>query len=320
MTTRIRIGTRGSALAMRQTDDAVALLRTAVPDLAPEIVVITTSGDSTPGPLPVKDKAYFTKEIDAALFERRIDLAVHSLKDMLTFLPEGIQLTAVLPRLSPYDALVPKDPAVLGLQGLPKGANVGTSSIRRMCELLRVRPDLKIEPMRGNLDTRLRKLDEGTVDALVVAEAGLRRLGFAGSRYRPIPPEDICPPAGQGGLGLVTRTDDPLTAVVEKVDDPLAHATAEAERTFLRALHGGCQIPAGIIATVREDGQLRLYAFISSHDGKRSVRGEITGPLDQGRSLAERLAIDIFTSGGEELVILARNRDMAGQLRPPEAP
>jgi hydroxymethylbilane synthase len=281
------IASRGSQLALWQAHWVEARLG----ELGHEcrIEIIKTTGDKiTDVPLAkIGSKGLFTKEIEEALLDGRADLAVHSLKDLPTELPEGLALVAVPAREDPRDALVGKRMAELAV-----GARVGASSLRRAAQLRRLRPGVVVEPVRGNLDTRLRKLDEGRYDAILLAAAGLKRLGWGGRISEILEPETMCPAVGQGALGVETRTSGAGLDACRALDDPATHAAVAAERSVLRALGGGCQTPIGAYATAR-DGILRVLAMVASPDGAELVRSETEGPPSDaerlGRELAERL-------------------------------
>src|SRR5919109_4980968 len=254
----IRIGTRGSALALQQTRVAADLLKAAWPDLSIEIVEIRTTGDRIQDvPLAkIGDKGLFVKEIEEALLDGRIDWAVHSVKDLPSELPKGLIVGVLAARSDPRDALAARHG--LNLATLPEHAVIGTSSLRRRAQLLHWRPDLAIVPMRGNVDTRLRKLETDALDGIVLAVAGLMRMGWQGRISDVIPPEISLPAVGQGALGVEMRSDD---AEAPTLFQPLTctgtQATVTAERSFLAHLQGGCQVPIAAWATV-DDGQLRL--------------------------------------------------------------
>ncbi len=297
---RLKIGTRSSALAVWQTERVRSLLRAA--GFETERVEIKTTGDLIPEvPLArIGSRALFTKQIDDALLENRIDLAVHSLKDLPTELPSGIIIAAVSPREDPRDALVGRSP--LRWSDLPSGAVIATSSLRRRAQLLSVRPDLRVVDIRGNVDTRLAKLDarpEWT--GIVLATAGLIRLGLADRIGERLSPEVMLPAPGQGALAVTVRADDPEVqgAVRGAVHDPATSVEVAAERAFLRRLEGGCQVPVGAHAQFEgsaAQSKLRLRGRVISLDGERAVEGHETGPASSeaaaaalGTALAERL-------------------------------
>jgi len=262
------------------------------------IEIIKTTGDKiTDVPLAkVGTKGLFTKEIEEALLDGRADLAVHSLKDLPTQVPKGLVLAAVPQREDPRDALVGKR-----LAELAPGARVGTSSLRRAAQLRRLRPDLVVEPVRGNLDTRLRKLDEGRYDAILLAAAGLKRLGWGGRISEILEPETMCPAVGQGALAVETRASGPGFDACRALDHPATHAAVAAERSLLMALGGGCQTPIGAHATAR-NRRLRLLAMVASPDGARMVRGVTDGlPSDAGR-LGQELAESLLDGGARKIL------------------
>lgn len=272
---KIRLGTRGSALALAQTAWVEARLRELHPGLQTERVVIATSGDRFSQAPPVEaarlmagdGKGLFVKEIEEALQQGRVDLGVHSAKDLPASLPEGLIIAAYPPRESPRDVLVSKEGG--DLASLPSGARVASSSLRRQVQLLMLRPDLKCVPMRGNVDTRLRKLQSGECEALVLAAAGLKRLGRdVGGHVL----EEMVPAPGQGALALEARAADTATSdLLGRLDDPKTRTEVEAERLFLRIMEGGCRMPLGALAEL-EGGWLRLSVFWSPSEGGRPVK------------------------------------------------
>ncbi|MGH7322107.1 MAG: hydroxymethylbilane synthase [Candidatus Rokuibacteriota bacterium] len=305
MAERVRIGTRGSPLAIRQAEVVAAALRLAWPDLVVELALIRTSGDKLPTAhlAAVGGKGLFVKEIDEALLEGRVELAVHSLKDLPAALPDGLTLAAFPERDDPRDVLVSR--GAWGLAALPSGARVGTSSLRRRVQLSARRPDLTMEMIRGNVDTRIRKLQDRLYDAVVLAAAGLRRLGLALPNAVVLEPHEMLPAVGQGTLAVEIREDDRATRErVQPVDHGATRQAAEAERAFLEAIGGSCTTPLGAYARV-ENGALRLDAFVATPDGARVLRDAETGrgeaAADLGRGLAERMlaagAADIVRVG-----------------------
>jgi hydroxymethylbilane synthase len=231
-----------------------------------------------------------------ALLDGRADLAVHSLKDLPTELPEGLALAAVPVREDPRDALVGKR-----LAELAAGAKVGASSLRRAAQLRRLRPGVLVEPVRGNLDTRLRKLEEGRYDAILLAAAGLKRLGWGGRISEILEPETMCPAVGQGALAVETRTSGAGLDACRALDHPATHAAVAAERGILRALGGGCQTPIGAHATER-DGRLRVLAIVASPDGSELVRGETEGPAADAERIGRELAERLLERGAREIL------------------
>jgi len=294
------IGSRGSALALRQAEIVRAHLAARYPDLAFSLRIIRTRGDRIlDRPLAdVGGKGLFTKELEEALLRKEIDLAVHSLKDMPADLPEGLHLAAILEREDPRDALVTRTGEGT-VRMLPEGAIVGTSSARRLAQLRALRPDLDIRPVRGNVDTRLRKLDEGSYDAVILAVAGLVRLGLEARIAERIPIEVMIPAIGQGAIAVQTRVeDDEMTALLAPLDHPPTRAATMAERAFLQRLGGGCHVPIAAHAEIAADdpSRLLLRGMVASPDGARLLRAHVAGPLTEaialGHDLAERLLAD----------------------------
>ncbi len=288
---KIRIATRRSALALAQTRMIAAALRDRWPGLETEEVQIVTEGDRVQDRSlsAIGGKGLFIKELEAALLDGRADLAVHSMKDLPAELAAGLVVAAVPERESPWDLLVTVDGRALA--DLPQGATVGTSSLRRQLQLLAARPDLKIELLRGNVDTRLRKLREGQYNAIILAEAGVRRLGLDVTAVRL---EGVLVPSiAQGSLALETRGDDEATrGCVRALNHAESEARAVAERAVLRAIQGSCTTPVGALATIA-DGIVAIDGFLATEDGSRHVRARVTGPDDNleraGELLAERL-------------------------------
>lgn len=288
------LGTRGSRLALAQAGTCAERLRAG--GLAVEVRIIRTTSDHHPDlPLSVIDRRdVFTRQLDEALLSGEIDLAVHSLKDVPTETPEGIVLAAVTARYDPSDVLVSDDR--YDVDGLPHGAVVATSSLRRRAQLLHRRPDLKIVEIRGNVDTRVRKMRAGEADALVLARAGLERLGLEPEAPSTIIPADVMLPAvGQGSLAVATVEDHPLRG---RIRDALNHAESErstlAERAMLRALEGGCRVPVGALGTVEGD-TLRLRGVVASPDGALLYEGEAEG--EEPEEVGGRLARDLLDQG-----------------------
>jgi hydroxymethylbilane synthase len=298
----LRIGTRGSALALWQAEWVKSQLLGWQQELIVELVVIKTTGDKILDvPLAqVGGKGLFVKEIEEALLDGRADLAVHSVKDMPAELPGGLHLAAMPPREDPRDALISKNN--MGLDKLPHGARVGTSSLRRAAQLLHLRPDLQIETLRGNVDTRLRKLESEGLDAIVLAAAGLKRMELSQVISEYLEPERILPAVGQGALGIETRTGDVFTnTVVESLVHQQTVTTVRAERAFLKRLEGGCQVPIGAYATL-EDETLILKGMVADLKGVRLIRKEMRGDARQPEVVGKSLAEVVLESGGEEIL------------------
>jgi hydroxymethylbilane synthase len=290
------IASRGSQLALWQARWVSAQLTALGHECRLEI--IKTTGDKiTDVPLAkVGTKGLFTKEIEEALLDGRADLAVHSLKDLPTELPEGLVLAAVPRREDPRDAVVGKK-----LADLPAGARVGTSSLRRSAQLRKLRPDLTIESVRGNLDTRLRKLDEGQYDAILLAAAGLKRLGWGDRIAEILPAETMCSAVGQGALAIETRAAGAGFDAVQAMDHAETHAAVLAERGVLGALGGGCQVPIGAYATV-EGGRLRLFGLVASPEGDEVIRGESEGAVGEAESLGRALGNELLERGARRIL------------------
>ena len=307
------LGSRGSQLALWQANFVKSILERAG-SVEVRIEIIRTTGDKiTDVPLAQVggSKALFTKEIEEALLERRIDLAVHSLKDLPAELPAGLALGAIPAREDARDALISRHGQKLS--DLPAGARVGTSSLRRGLQLRRLRPDLSVEPLRGNLDTRLRKLDAGQYDAIVAALAGLKRMGWADRATQVFSVEEMVPAIGQGALAIEARADDKeLLAGLNSLRDPDTEAATAAERAFLRRLGGGCQVPLAAHARVKQE-RLELAGVVISLDAARAVRGVDSGPQADAEAIGQRLAEKLLQDGARD--ILAAIEQAA--LRPP---
>lgn len=299
---RLVIASRESRLALWQAEHVRDRLRALHPSAAVEILGMTTRGDQIlDRPLAaIGGKGLFIKELEVAMGEGRADLAVHSLKDVPMEMPEGFVLAAIPVRETPFDAFVSSRYA--DLEALPPGAVVGTSSLRRAA-LLRARfPLLRIESLRGNLDTRLRKLDAGDYDAIILAAAGLIRLGLSARIRALLPPELSLPAPGQGALGIEIPAARPeLAAWVAPLADPETTACVRAERAFSRALGGSCQVPLGAYAQL-EGVEIHLRGFLSTPDGSRMVRGETRGGLDEAEALGQGLALRLRAEGGEAIL------------------
>ena len=295
----LRVGSRASALAWCQAEEVRDALKSL--GVGVELVEIRTEGDRIlDQPLTaIGGKGVFTKEIEDALLAGRIDLAVHSLKDLPTEFPPGLSLASVPRREDPRDIFIAKDGATR-LADLPPGGRIGTGSLRRRAQLRAFRPDLEMVDIRGNLDTRLRKLDSGEMDGIVLAAAGFSRLGWK-DRITELLSTRVCLPAvGQGALGLECRTEDRDTlSCASGLDHPETNRAVRAERALLRRLEGGCQVPVGALARVR-GGAISLEAVIASLDGRETVRGEASG--EDPEALGVRLAEDLLNRGGEDIL------------------
>ncbi len=296
----IKIGTRGSKLALWQANHVREMIEALSPGLQVELVVIKTKGDKIlDAPLAkIGGKGLFVKEIEEALLEERVDMAVHSMKDVPTELPPGLVIGAIPPREEPWDLLVAKEEA--SLDSLPRGAKVGTSSLRRQAQLLARRPDLNIKPLRGNLDTRFRKLRETDLDAIVVALAGVKRLGINSLPMKVLSPQECLPAIGQGALALEVRQGE-MMDILKTLHHPETEASIKAERAFLAHIGGSCQIPVAALGGV-EGEELTLRGLIASPDGKKVYRGEQKGPLSQAHIIGSELAQTLLDQGGRGII------------------
>jgi hydroxymethylbilane synthase len=297
---KITIGTRGSQLALWQTNWVKAEIEKRHPGIEVEVQVISTKGDrvldvSLPK-LGEQGKGLFTKELEDAIFEHRVDLAVHSLKDLPTELPAGLHIGAICEREDVRDALVARNP-ITSFNDLPERALIGTSSLRRQAQLLAARRDLVIEPVRGNVDTRLRKLDEGQYDAIVLAAAGLHRLGHAIRITEHLNEDFMLPAVGQGALAIETREDDAETAeIIHELSHEATRLACTAERAFLKGLGGGCLVPIAAHATIESDVMI-LNGLVASPDGLESVRGKQSGSPHDAELIGRQLADDLLARG-----------------------
>ena len=301
--TTLRLGTRGSLLALAQSKwTASALESNGASEISLEIIR-TVGDDHLDRPIhEISGKGLFTRELDEALLSERIELAVHSLKDLPTVLPEGLCIAATPSRVDPRDVLVGPEGTSTTLASLKKGAVVGTSSLRRVALLNAFRRDVTPRAIRGNVDTRLRKLDDGEFDAIILAGAGLTRLGLARRANEWLERTAWLPAPGQGALGIMARTEDAETRqLVGALNDPDTFAAVTAERTFLEALGGGCQVPIGALG-VPYDERLRLWGLVASLDGRRVVRGDLTGSMTDPQELGRRLGDLLRERGAEEVL------------------
>ena len=318
----LRIGTRGSPLALTQTGTVVSRLTELHPRLgeprATETVVITTTGDRVKTELlaTLGGKGLFTKELDEAMLEGRIDIAIHSMKDMPTLLPEGIVAHAIMLREDVRDAFISqKSKSVAELE---KGAVVGTASLRRAAQVKRLRPDLSVVPLRGNVDTRLKKLEAGEVDATFLAVAGLRRLGKEDVITQAVPVRDMLPAVGQGALCATCRSDDlQANSLLESIVDGEVTACVMAERAMLVTLNGSCQTPIAGHATLDEGGQLTLRGMIAHPDGSEVVEDEAVGPVAEAERIGVGLAHELFAKASPELMdAISESREKVISVHP----
>jgi len=297
MKASLRIGTRGSQLALWQARWVQAAIMRQQPDVEVDLVIIKTQGDKILDvPLAqVGGKGLFVKEIEEALLDGRIDLAVHSMKDMPAELPEGLTICAIPKRENPLDALI--SVRYNSIDHLPEGARVGTSSLRRSAQLKHLRPDLVIVPLRGNLDTRLKKLETTDLDAIVLAAAGLMRLGLGHRITAYLTDEQMLPAVGQGALCIETRDADPeVQSIIESLDDPGTRTAVMAERAFLKRLEGGCQVPiAGHAKAV--GATVSLCGLVADLDGRTIIKNTMTGQVERADRLGRSLGEDLLKRG-----------------------
>lgn len=298
----IVIGTRGSKLALWQAEHIAGRIRERYPAIEVTLKKIVTTGDRILDvPLAkIGGKGLFTKELENAMLSGEIDLAVHSLKDMPTELPEGLMLAAITTRADACDAFVSLRYG--SLDELPQGAKVGTSSLRRRAQILKYRPDLQTVDLRGNLDTRIKKLENQEMDAIILAAAGLKRLGLEKYITQSLSAKICLPAVGQGALAIETRQDDPeVLSVLEFLNDSGTIAAVTAERAYLREVQGGCQVPVGVYGQINGD-QLLLEATILKIDGTREVRAQMSASCSEAEELGVKLAQQMLAAGGKEIL------------------
>ncbi len=300
----IVIGSRGSKLAMTQSRWVKSRLEEVAPDLEITIERVVTKGDKITDVAlaSIGGKGLFTKELEVALLGGRIDMAVHSLKDLPTELPEGLELAAVPEREDPHDLLISKHDGS-SIRQLPEGSKLGTSSLRRSAQLLSLRPDLRLADLRGNLDTRLRKLEATGLDAIVVAKAGVMRLGAFREDFSVIPFDEVLPAVGQGALGIESRkNDDEIRDILLFIDHLPTRYAVEAERTLMFELEGGCQVPIGAVGQYTTSGTLGLEAVVCSLDGSRTVRDRYSGRPERAAEIGRILARRLLDMGAREIL------------------
>ena len=301
MKNKIIIGTRGSKLALWQAGWIKSELQKLTPGLEIELNKIKTTGDKILDvPLAkVGGKGLFVKEIEEALLRGEADIAVHSMKDVPTEFPEGLHLAVITKREDPRDAFISR---ISNFRELPNGATIGTSSLRRSCQLLGLRPDLKIEQLRGNLDTRLRKLDEGQFDAIILAAAGVKRLGWAERITEILEPEISLPAIGQGAVGIECRTNDEfINKLIAPLNHPETSVCVRAERACLKKLEGGCQVPIAAYARLIDD-KIVMEGLVGSVSGDRIIKSRIEGAPDNAESLGVTLAEDLLSKGAKKIL------------------
>ncbi|NCJ06809.1 hydroxymethylbilane synthase [Synechococcales cyanobacterium C] len=301
----IRIGSRKSQLALVQTHWVQDQLRQLYPEHTFEVQTMTTQGDNILDVALAKigDKGLFTKELEVSMLRQETDLAVHSLKDLPTHLPEGLMLGAITERVDPADALVVHERfGEYALASLPEGTVIGTSSLRRLAQLRYHYPHLEFKDIRGNLNTRLQKLDAGEYDGIILAVAGLQRLGFGDRIHQVLPGEISLHAVGQGALGIECRADDPdILALLKGLEHQPTAQRCLAERAFLRELEGGCQVPIGVNSE-RVADQLTLTGMVASLDGQRLIKDAVTGPVSTAEDLGVQLAHRLREQGAQEIL------------------
>lgn len=302
--TTVRIATRESALALWQAEYVKAQLEHFHQDINVVLVPMTTKGDiwlDTPL-AKIGGKGLFVKELEVAMLEDRADIAVHSMKDLPVDFPPGLQLEVICPREDPRDAFVSNTYA--NLSDLPQGAIVGTSSLRRQCQLKANRPDLDIRDLRGNVNTRLRKLDEGQYDAIILASAGLIRLKMSDRIAQHIEPEEMLPANGQGAVGIECRVnDDTIKALLAPLECNTTRIRVLTERAMNKTLEGGCQVPIASYSVISTDGKdIHLRGLVGAIDGSEIIESEITGPIEQGEVLGNTLAQELLSRGADKIL------------------
>lgn len=307
MNSAVRIGTRGSSLAMYQANLVKLQLEKAYPGLQIELVKIKTKGDANQqGAIASIGRGIFTREIEEALLRREVDLAVHSAKDLETELPKGLTIGAVLEREDARDCLITLDRRKFG--DLPRKAKIGTSSLRRKAQLLHLRPDFNVADLRGNVDTRVKKLESGEFEAIVMAAAGIKRLGLSSLITEILDDSKMLPQAAQGAIAVELRQGDQKARdLVKLINHEKSFLQAEAERAFLRTLHGGCQIPVGVKSDFNQT-HFHMKAAVFSLDGKKAVRNELSGPREKAKELGIQLAEKLLSQGAREIL-----EDVRGQ-------
>lgn len=302
----IKLGTRGSRLAVTQANKIADSIKQLAPESAVEICVIKTSGDimQDVSLLKIGGKGVFVKEIEEALLAKEIDLAVHSMKDVPTENPAGLMFAAILPRDDVRDVLVSRDNRKM--EFLPRGARIGTGSLRRSAQILAIMPDITIVPLRGNIDTRLKKIETENLTGVILAAAGLKRVGLAERISQYLPLETMLPAVGQGALGLQIRNDHVVLAeILAKLNHVPTAAEITAERSYLKALGGGCRLPIAAYAKV-EGGQIALEGMVAALNGESIIRDKIKGAMEEAEELGNRLAEIILDKGGRKLLNLVR--------------
>lgn len=299
---RLKIGTRGSSLAVTQSEWIGERITSCYPDISVELVRIKTKGDKIiDSPLSkIGGKGLFVKEIEDALLKKNIDIAVHSIKDVPAELPDGLCLPVFPEREDPRDAFISKE--YISLSDLPEGSSIGTGSLRRSSQIMNIRPDFKIVPLRGNVDTRLKRLESGDVKAVILAVSGLNRLGLSEIITQRLPPDKFLPAIGQGALGLELRKDDERTfEILSSLNHTPTELAVRAERAFLKKLEGGCQVPIAGYGVI-EDNVISLKGMVAELDGSVIIKDEVRGHRDQPEELGFELAESLLSSGADKIL------------------
>ena len=302
MNTPIKIGTRGSKLALWQANWVKSVLEEKFPPHTVELIIIKTQGDKILDvPLAkVGGKGLFVKEIEQALLTRHVDIAVHSMKDMPAEIPDGLCVGAVPERENPSDVFISR--SGLGFKELDSGSIIGTSSLRRGAQLRRARPDMVIQPLRGNLDTRLKKLETENLDAIVLAAAGVKRLNLEHKITEYLKPDIILPAIGQGALCIEIRNNDPIIGpLVESLDHAPTRTVVKGERAFLNRLEGGCQVPIAGHGKISQD-QFILTGLVAEVDGSQMIKSEMSGPVDASEAIGIDLAEELLANGADKIL------------------
>lgn len=296
---KYKIGTRGSLLSLAQTNWVISELKKRSPETEFEIVTIKTKGDTDARPLfTINQKGIFEKEIDRAVVEKKVDFAVHSLKDVPSELSDDLVLACIPKRESANDIFISKDGSTL--QTIKKGSKIGTSSLRRAIQVSRIRPDLIVKPIRGNIETRIRKIDQGEFDAVVLAQAGISRLGLD-VKFEKLSTKDFPPSPGQGAIAIVSRKDNhSLIEILKKIEDLDSRCAVEAERTLSIFVDSGCRFPVGALAEKKGD-KLTLNVIVYSVDGSKSINVENTGNFLQAVEIGKQAALELAKKGVAEL-------------------